>query len=218
MKRLTILAAAASALSLAACANHAPRELPRASAEAETFRAAMPVPPGYNGLTWGQQGLIDSVASEYRRAGRGPLVISYPVNAGNADAAIGAIAEARTRLYEAGIDWRSISGGTYQASGRDEAPVIFSFTRYRAVAEPCPEGWGDLRPTVPGEQWPAFGCATANNIASMVADPGDLLGPRAFGLADTGRRQTVIDAYRQGQPTASTRGEDESGAVSSAVD
>jgi len=218
MIRLKLLAAAASAFALAACATHQNGEIPQASAVAETFRVAMPAPPGNNGLTWGQQGLVDSVAAEYKRAGRGPLVISYPANSGNADAAIGAIAEARTRLYEAGIDWRRISGGAYQAAGRDEAPILFSFTRFEAVAEPCPEGWADVRPGPAGTHMPGFGCATANNIAAMVADPADLLGPRAIDPADTGRRQTVLDAFREGSPTATERSTDESGAVSEAVD
>ena len=207
-----------SMLGLAACATGAPRELPRAEAVEETVRLEMPVSPADNGLTWRQLELVSAVAAEYKARGHGPLVISYPQDAGNADAAIGAIAEVRTQLYEHGLDWRAISGGAYDASGRSEAPVIFSFTRYRAVPPGCPGGWTDLRNATPGEAWPRFGCATARNLAATVADPRDLMTARTMADPDIARRHTVLVRYRAGEPTATTRTEDESGAVSEVVD
>ena len=215
----TISVLAASALALTGCANitGAPGERPQVSVRATPFSAAMDVPPGYNGLTWAQQGLVDGVAAEYARAGRGPVVIAYPVNAGNADAAIGAIAETRTRLHQAGIDWRDITGTTYDASGREQAPVLISFLTHAATAPGCPQGWPDLRPGAPGEPAPHFGCATVNNFAAMVANPGDFAGPGEFGAIDLARRATVLALYRQGQSTATERDDSESGAVSSAV-
>lgn len=211
------LAAATLALSAAACAG-APRELPRASAVEEVVRIEMPVDPVHNGLTWAQIELVETLAAEYKARGHGPFVISYPQNAGNADAALDAIAETRTRLYAAGLDWTVIAGGAYEARGRDQAPVVFSFDRYRAVAPACPDGWTDLRAAPAGDAWPRFGCATARNIAAMVADPADLAGARDFDDPDAARRQTVLDRWRQGQPTSTQRAEGESGAVSEVVE
>ncbi len=207
---------ALSALSLAACAA-APQPLPRATAAPETVRVSMDVSALDNGLTWNQIDVIEAVATEYKARGHGPLVISYPQNAGNADAAISAIAEARTRLYEAGLDWRQIAGGAYEAGGRVSAPVIFSFTRYQAMAPECETAWNDMARARPNQDWPRFGCATANNLANMVADPRDLVAPRTQDAPDTARRQTVLDRYRQGESTASQRSNRESGAVSSSV-
>lgn len=207
---------ALSALTLAACAS-TPQPLPRATAAPETVRISMDVSALDNGLTWNQIDVIEAVATEYKARGHGPLVISYPQNAGNADAAIGAIAEARTRLYDAGLDWRQITGGAYEAGGRVSAPVIFSFTRYQAIAPDCETRWNDLARARPNETWPRFGCATANNLANMVADPRDLVAPRTMDAPDSARRQTVLDSYRQGESTASQRSDRESGAVSSAV-
>jgi pilus assembly protein CpaD len=207
---------ALSALTLAACAA-TPQPLPRATAAPETVRVSMDVSALDNGLTWNQIDVIEAVAAEYKARGHGPLVISYPQNAGNADAAIGAIAEARTRLYEAGLDWRQISGGAYEAGGQASAPVIFSFTRYQAVAPECSTAWNDMAHMRANQDWPRFGCATANNLANMVADPRDLVAPRGVDAPDSARRQTVLYRYRQGQSTASQRSERESGAVSSSV-
>lgn len=210
--RLGLIAIAAAVLG--ACATSQPQPLPEATAVPETVRVSMSVNPLDNGLTWAQIDLIQSVADEYKARGHGPLVISYPQNAGNADAAIGAIAEARTRLYAAGLDWRQISGGAYEAGGQTSAPVIFSFTRYQAVAPDCPEGWTDLRN---GRSMPRFGCTTAANFAAMVSDPRDLISPRTLEAPDAARRQTVLDGYRRGENTASERSANESGAVSTAV-
>ncbi len=204
-------------LAVTACAS-TPREMPRASAVPETVRVAMDVNPADNGLNWSQIVLIETVAAEYKARGHGPLVISYPRNAGNAEAAIAAIAETRTRFYEAGLNWQQISGGAYEAGDQVQAPVYISFNRYQAVAPDCDDGWPDLAVARPGRNWPSFGCATAANLAAMVADPRDLETPRTMGAPDTGRRQTVLDNYREGAPTGATSNGDDSGAVSEVID
>lgn len=215
MMRFTILLAA---LALAACETSAPRALPQATAVAETVRVEMPVDPRDNGLTWAQTDLVAALAEEYKAVGHGPFVISFPHQAGNSEAAIAAIAEVRTRLYDHGLDWRQIGGGAYDARGRASAPVIFSFERYVAVAPDCPQVWPDLTEAAPGRGYPRFGCATASNLAAMVADPRDLLAPRGLADPDAGRRQAVIDAWRRGDPTATRRSAEESGAVSEVVE
>jgi len=218
MTVLRILAALAAALALSACAASAPRDLPRAAAAPETVRVEMPVDPRDNGLTWAQLDLIAALADEYKARGHGPLVISYPRNAANASAAIDAIAEARTQLYAHGLDWRQIAGGAYEAGGRAGAPVVFSFTRYQASAPDCPGGWEDLTQVRGDDSWRRFGCATAANLAAMIADPRDLSAPRGFDAPDARRRQTVLENYRAGEPTQSARTGQDSGAVSDAVE
>src|SRR3989338_6607615 len=49
---------------------------------------------------------------------------------------------------------------------------------------------------------------------AVVADPAGLAGPRTMTPADAGRRDTVLEKYRAGQPTATQRTEQDSGAVS----
>lgn len=217
MMMKALIASLAAAVVLAACAA-TPTPLPRAGAVAETVRVEMPVDPRDNGLTWAQLELIEALASEYKARGHGPFVISYPQNAGNADAALGAIADVRTALYGHGLDWQRIGGGAYEAGGYVQAPVIFSFTRYRAIAPECDNRWRDVRNARPGERWGGFGCATEQNLAAMVADPRDLAAPRTFDDPDAARRQTVLDRWRQGQSTTSERSASESGTVSRAVE
>jgi len=216
-KTIGALIGLAGLVTLGACATTAPAGLgtPQASAVAETYRAGFAVDPRDNGLTWAQQGMLAAVAAEYKARGHGPLVISYPQGAGNEDAAIGAIAEARSFFYEQGIDWRVIAGGAYDARGRQNGELIFSFTRYAAVAPTeCDGSWDQMALEFDNQHHTNFGCAMAVNLAAMVADPRDLMAPRDMDASDTGRRQTVIDGYRAGQSTASERSDHESGAVS----
>ena len=215
MTRILILVL--SFVALSACAG--PKLSPdfTASAQPETVRVEMPVDPQDNGLTWAQIDLIASLAQEYKARGHGPMVISYPEGARNAEAAIDAIALARTQLYEAGLDWREIAGGAYHARGRGDAPIVFSFTRYQAIVHNCDIGWEDLRHARRDTAWRQFGCITESNLAAMIADPRDLESPRTMDPSDSGRRQGVIDGYRAGESTASERGQSESGAISSAV-
>ena len=195
------------AMMLAACSTTpVGLDLPQPTAVAETFRADMPVDPRDNGLTWAQEDKV---------RGHGPLVISYPQGSANEDAAIGAIAASRTFLYEQGLDWRQISGGAYDARQQDNAAVIFSFTRYRAVAPDCPQGWENQRPDFDNHHSARFGCSLATNLAAMISDPRDLIAPRNMDPSDAGRRQTVLDHYRAGESTTSERSDHESGAVSS---
>jgi pilus assembly protein CpaD len=212
----SLFVAIAGSLALSACATvPASTDLPRASAVAETFRADMPVNPADNGLTWAQLDLLAAVADEYNVRGHGPLVITFPQGSNNEEAAIGAIAEARTYLYGRGLNWRQISGGFYNAQGQHNAAVIFSFTRYQAVAPDCPDGWSDLAREFNNRPGPRFGCAMATNLAAMISDPRDLISPRDQQPADTGRRQTIVNEYRAGESTASERSDYESGTVSS---
>ncbi|MFY0638632.1 CpaD family pilus assembly protein [Maricaulis maris] len=217
-KNIGALIGLASLVSLGACATQTPPaglNVPQATAVAETYRAEFAVDERDNGLTWAQQSVLASVAAEYKARGHGPLVISYPQGAANEDAAIGAIAEARSFFYEQGIDWRVITGGAYDARGQRHGELIFSFTRYAAQApRECNGSWDNMAMEFDNQHHSNFGCAMAVNLAAMVADPRDLVAPRDMEPGDTGRRQTVIDGYRAGESTASERSDYESGAVS----
>jgi pilus assembly protein CpaD len=51
----------------------------------------------------------------------------------------------------------------------------------------------------------------------MVEDPADLLHPRDMAARDSGRRDTVMDAYREGEQTHAERSNDERITISNAV-
>jgi pilus assembly protein CpaD len=157
-------------------------------------------------------------ALEYRQVGRGDIVMEVPVG-GAADGAAALRAQAaRALLTESGVPASAISGGGYDASGQADAPLVFSFTRYRAQGPRCPAAWQvDYAKQSTVAPYTGFGCAMQANLAAMVVDPGDLIGPRSEDPADMGRRAKVLENYRAGLPTATSKSDDQSGAISQAV-
>ena len=69
------------------------------------------------------------------------------------------------------------------------------------------------RPTLPRTTrnlpYPNFGCAQQRNLAALIANPADLLGPRTMEPADPERRAVVFDKYRQGEATGAEKSQDE---------
>jgi pilus assembly protein CpaD len=79
--------------------------------------------------------------------------------------------------------------------------------RYVAVTPPCPD-WSKPSGFDPGNTEASnFGCATATNLARMVADPADLVRGRELGPADGVREADAYRRYREGdvQALQSTR-------------
>jgi pilus assembly protein CpaD len=66
------------------------------------------------------------------------------------------------------------------------------------------DGWPeDLSKTAQNDTYANFGCSQQNNIAAMVANPQDLVRPRATTPADPMRRIKVFENYRNGEAVAS---------------
>lgn len=158
---------------------------------------------------------IAAFASGYLRYGHGALILSTPAGAGNADAANAVAQQAQRALAEAGVNHAAVASSTYDASGVADAPVVLSFTRFEAQAPECAPLWRqDLAHQSNNQPWDSFGCATQANLAAMVEDPHDLLRARDMDPRDSGRRDTVMDAYRDGERTHAERSPDERVAIS----
>lgn len=173
---------------------HTPTAIP---VEARLVLAAT---EGAQGLTGQEYAQLTTFGSDFVQLGRGTLVISVPANAGNSATAALVAQDAQRALYAAGVDYAKISGGTYQAQGRPNAPVMLSFARYEAVKVVC-QPWSEIDPrkTANNLSPDRFGCAQNANLAAMVADPGDLLADRRDGPRDAGRIQVGVDKQRKGE-------------------
>ncbi len=147
--------------------------------------------------------------------GHGPLVMLLPEGTPNQQFAVGAIAEARAIAFENGVAYEEISGGSKFGA---YPSVILSFKAYDAVAPDCKSfGQVDVSSTRNNNDLPNLGCSVRRNIAAMIADPADLLGTRELDPADVVRRNTILQAYRAGEQTASERNDGENGAISDAI-
>jgi pilus assembly protein CpaD len=182
-------------------------------------RLELPVAANDQALSPQARAGLRALAGQYLRAGYGPLVLSTPKGGGNENAAAVLSNETRRELAEAGVASAAIAASTFDASGRDDAPIVVSFSRYEARGPECaPLYEQDISPNSANQPWESFGCAMQANLAAMVENPRDLLTPRGEDARDSGRRNTVFGAYRSGVPTGAERSDDERVSVSDAVE
>jgi pilus assembly protein CpaD len=160
------------------------------------------------GLTPSQRGEVGALAPAWRREATGGFVVEVPVGGANERAAAGAAREIRAILSTNGVPGHSIE--IRPVPTRD--PVRLGTIRVvypRMVAETGACGlWPeDIGPTANAAyisnrpHW-NHGCATQRNLAAQVADPADLVQPRAETPPLTSRRATVLEKYRKGESTA----------------
>lgn len=173
---------------------------------------------GDTALSPAEMAQVETFARLYTRQGHGALVMSAPAGGANAESAALVAKDVRMRLAGSGVPFAAIAASTYDASGRADAPLVLSFTLYSAQAPECAPLWSqDLAHPDNNQPWASFGCAQAANLAAMISDPADLLGPRTEEPRDAARRARVLEAYRQGQKTHAERSNDERVQVSDAV-
>jgi pilus assembly protein CpaD len=162
---------------------------------------------------------IKGFLARYNKSGHGPLIMSMPKNFANPQLAVQAAAEARDLAWKAGVEYSQIAGSAYDAGGVADAPLILAFKSYEAVAPDCPQlsniDFADARSN---NDLPTLGCAVRTNMAAMIADPADLFGERDLEAGDILRRSTQLEAWREGSQTGAQRSDEESGAVSSAIE
>lgn len=85
------------------------------------------------------------------------------------------------------------------------APVLVGFDTVRAAVPRCGTSWTNLGRTGANAGYANFGCAVNANLAAQIADPRDIVSPRAIQPGSAARRAVVFDKYRLGEPTAATR-------------
>jgi len=149
---------------------------------------------------------LERFARDYLDNGSGALAIAGSRR--NPDAP-GAIAD---RLVALGVPRDRILIGNPDAVDSDD--IRLSYIRYQAHAEACGDWSVNLASTSANHPSPNFGCATQHNLAAMVADPRDLVAPKPLDLNDAQRRLTVLEKYRKGETTVSTKAAEQSGAIS----
>jgi len=161
---------------------------------------------------------IKGFLARYNKSGHGPLIMSMPKNFANPQLAVEATAEARDLAWKAGIEYSQIAGSAYDAGGVADAPLILAFKSFEAVAPECAQlstiNMADARSN---NDLPTLGCSVRTNMAAIIADPADLFGERDLEQGDTLRRSVQLEAWREGSQTGAERSDQESGAVSSAV-
>lgn len=185
--------------------------------EPQVVTLAVGIDDGMQGIARGEDQRIRSFVERWKDRGQGQLNAATPTGGANQAAAWAAMEQVKKVLSKSGVERSSVQFTSYRAAeGDQQAPITISFVTYAASAPECGGDWSEnLGYTPRNMPWPEFGCSTQRNMAAVIADPRDLVEPRASETTDSARRSTVLEKYRKGETTgaASTNGAD-SGAVS----
>jgi pilus assembly protein CpaD len=150
---------------------------------------------------------LQHFVSEYKSNGAGAISVSAP------DGRENVALEFAGHVAQLGVPRDQILLGT-NPTPQPGSEIELGYISYTAETKECGNWSEDLGTTRDNSPFLNLGCATQNNIAAMVADPRDLIGPQPMSPGDTQRRMTVLEKYRAGEPTPTERTEDQSGAVS----
>tara|TARA_R110002020_G_scaffold234101_2_gene445952 strand:- start:1152 stop:1850 length:699 start_codon:yes stop_codon:yes gene_type:complete len=158
----------------------------------------LPVASGDRKLTVSMRESIRGVANEYRGSASGAVRILAPSGSANSGAASVLVREVADVLRREGIPGDRIISSLYQAgSANDAAPIRISFMAITASTNECGRWPEDMLANgMDNKHYANFGCATQNNLAAQIANPGDLLAPRGVTPIDAARRANVIETYR----------------------
>ncbi|MBA3069373.1 MAG: hypothetical protein FP825_12955 [Hyphomonas sp.] len=224
------LALSASLMTLSACASHAPTAISpdylegsalsrnEVGVSKRTEFLEIAISPDASELSNTDRARISRFVGVYAQKGHGPLVLSLPEASANPQLAVTALAEARAIAWEKGVQFDELSGAAHGAGSTVSQPLILAFQVYDAVPPECAsKATQDFGDVASNNNLPTLGCSVRTNLAAMIADPADLLGNRPLEPGDAARRDIILDKFRKGEVTGAARSDDESGAISDAV-
>lgn len=217
-------AAAAAAAALSGCMG-APAEGLGPTPLTPTSRFSLQVEPGLDrvalavhetGLSENQTLALRDMVNRFAAEGAPMLTIEAP---SGDDPLVSDIAwRIKGALEASGVPPYQVRVVTYVAPD-PRAPVLVGFDTVRAVVPRCGQEWSNLARTGNNAGSANFGCSVNANLAAQIANPRDIVTPRAMTPSDAARRSVVFDRYRAGEQTAAVREVVvDRGRVSNAVD
>ncbi len=160
------------------------------------------------GLTPQQRARVIAFAQRSRAsdAGNSKMVLSVPTGGANEIPSMYAVQDIRQLLTDVGFKKSSIS---IEASYNERGPIQISYLRYVAQGPDCGDWSKNLSHDPQNLPYPNFGCANQRNLAAMVANPADLLGPRTQTERYSDRRNVTFDKYIGGEVSGADKSDDE---------
>jgi pilus assembly protein CpaD len=170
-------------------------------------KMSLRVSRGSHGLSPNQRAQVVNFTGKYRAgdSGNSRLVIAAPSGSANEVASMQAVAELRHLLREAGFGEDAINVEAYHEDRDPQPPIRISYTRYVAEAPECGHFPANLTSGPNNMPHANLGCATQKNFANQIANPADLVAPRAMTSAVADRRDDGIGKYITGKATNSEK-------------
>ncbi|MEM7620757.1 MAG: CpaD family pilus assembly protein [Pseudomonadota bacterium] len=172
------------------------------------------VKPNASRLTRRQKVKISRFLKGYKKSHAQHIEIAAPSGADNEIATFNVLNNIRDLLKRYNISNSSIDFVSYNAADQYKPAVYMAYGKYVAKGPECGEWPGNLVLNKRNVHYHNFGCATQRNLASMIANPRDLIQLRKHTARSSERRDVIWEKYIKGQSTGSQRSEDEKGRVS----
>ncbi|MDP3660711.1 CpaD family pilus assembly protein [Phenylobacterium sp.] len=221
---LNFATAGLSALVLSGCISPVPDAVENPLTPTQQFEAKVSSVPEEvrlaihaGGLSSAQADALKGLVAGWRSEEGGMIGIQAPHVGVDGAAAYRMSEGARAFLIGQGVPADQIELVGYDPKGDPRPPLLVGYLSYRTEIPECGKSWPSITRTIANKPTPNFGCSITANIAAQVANPADLLGPRASDPADAGRRMDVLTKYRKGEITATKKDDNATGAVSKAI-
>lgn len=166
----------------------------------------LPVGVGDNAMSPIQRTALDGYMAHYEQSAGAPVTILYPAGSANAVAASLVAADVARHIHSRGVAGGRVVSMPYEAGAPEASPPIrVSYRRMKASTGQCGRWPEDISNTVDNKHYANFGCAYQNNLAAQMANPADLLGPRAPGDIDAENRGDALTDYKNRAVSGSFR-------------
>jgi pilus assembly protein CpaD len=177
----------------------------------QPHKMSLKVARGASGLAPVQRASLIDFLTRYRAAdaGNSKLIISVPSGSANEVSAMNAVAEMRPLLADQGFSESAISIEPYHADGDPQPPIRVAYLRYAAEGPTCGKWPSNVADNSRNTNYENFGCAQQRNLAAMIANPADLLGPRTMTPSSADRRDVTYGEYVKGKVSGATRSAEE---------
>ena len=158
----------------------------------------IPVSANMKALSFRDENVVHKFASRFRRAKARHMQLMLPSQSPNEVAARKIASIITSKLISKGIMPGQISRTSYHAAGHSSvAPIRLSFVALSAEVGECGRWNENIAGMETNRNYQNFGCASQNNLAKMIANPADLVGPRGESSIDAERRNNVITNWRE---------------------
>lgn len=157
------------------------------------------VSPDARALSQRDYGVVDAFLLRFKASGMKNIAVLIPNGSRNEPAAKRLAVQVTGIMKSRGIAEHRIVIQHYQAAGYGDAAMLrLAYSDLTAkVAGPCGQWDENIGENSSNRNYANFGCATQQNLAAIVANPADLLGPRGETEIDSTRRTKVITDWQK---------------------
>ncbi|MEO0635193.1 MAG: CpaD family pilus assembly protein [Pseudomonadota bacterium] len=149
-------------------------------------------------LSFPDQRRVEHFAETFLASGAHVLTVHKPRGAHNQKGINRVLPQLLRQLKKSGVRGHHVKVVGYDLRHEQEAAALhLTYRSLTASVHQCGNWEEDLTDTFQNKNYQNFGCASQANFAAQLADPKDLVTPRAPSPVDAEQRAAVLEAYKE---------------------